>query len=142
MQKVVSSRTIWDRPKELGMQGVFRTIPVLIVCAFPDGALEFLNQGWTEYTGSRLGDLAKWGWQSVIHPDDLSRFTDESSAARAAGRPFHHEARIRGADRQYRWFSISNTPLRDENYQIVRWYGTAYHIDDHKRAVRAHELRA
>ena len=124
------------------MQGVIGTIPVLIVCAFPDGSLEFLNQGWTEYTGSRLADLANWGWQSVIHPDDLARFTEKWSAALAADRPFHHEARIRRADGQYGRFSISNVPLRDENYRIVLWYGTAYHIDDHIRAVRAHELRA
>jgi PAS domain-containing protein len=58
-----------------------------------------------EYTGSPLEELTGWGWRSMIHPEDLPKFTEEWNSARAAGKPFQNEARIRRADSQYRWFS-------------------------------------
>jgi PAS domain S-box-containing protein len=44
------------------------------------------------------------------------------------------EARLRGADGKYRWWLIRNVPLRDEQRNIVKWYGTAFDIEDRKRA--------
>ena len=118
----------------LDLRTVIDTIPALVVCALPDGSVEFVNQGWREYTGSSLEHLKGWGWQTVMHPDDLSKFTDEWNAARAAGKPLENEARVRRADGQYHWFSIKKVPLRDQADQIVRWYGTAYDIEDRKQA--------
>jgi formate hydrogenlyase transcriptional activator len=118
----------------LDMRAVIDTIPALVVCALPDGSVEFVNQGWREYTGSSLEKLTGWGWQTVIHPDDLPKFIDEWNAARAAGKAFENEARVRRADGQYRWFLISKVPLRDQTDQIVRWYGTGYDIEDRKQA--------
>ena len=119
------------------MKSLIDSIPTLVVYVFPDGAIEFLSRGWREYTGRRLEELAGWGWQSVIHAEDLSRFTEECSAAQASGRSFHSEARIRRADGQYRWFSIGIVPLRDENGRTVRWYITANDIEDRKQQNRS-----
>jgi two-component system phosphate regulon sensor histidine kinase PhoR len=119
------------------MKSLIDSIPTLVVYVFPDGAIEFLSQGWREYTGRRLEELAGWGWQSVIHADDLSRITEECSAAQVSGRSFHSEVRIRRADGQYRWFLIGKVPLRDENGRIVRWYVTAKDIEGRKQQNRS-----
>jgi PAS domain S-box-containing protein len=118
----------------LDLRSVIDTIPALVVCALPDGSVEFVNQSWREFTGSTFEELTSWGWQTVIHPDDLRKFVDEWNAARAAGRPFENEARVRRADGQYHWFSIRKVPLRDQANQIVRWYGTGHDIEGLKRA--------
>ncbi len=118
----------------LDLRNVIDTIGALVVCALPDGSVEFVNQSWCEFTGSTLEELTGWGWQTVIHPDDLRMFVDEWNAARAAGRPFENEARVRRADGQYHWFSIRKVPLRDKANQIVRWYGTGHDIEGLKRA--------
>jgi len=124
-----------NRPgKPLDLRTVIDTIPALIVCALPDGSVEFVNQGWQEYTGRSLEDLTGWGWQTSIHPDDLSKFIDGWSIARAAGKAFETEARVRRADGQYRWLLIRKVPLRDQTDQIVRWYGTGYDIEDRRQA--------
>jgi len=118
----------------LDLRSVIDTIPALVVCVLSDGSVEFVNQSWLEYTGFSLEHLAPWGWTTVMHPDDISKFTDEWNAARAAGKPFENEARMRRGDGQYRWFSIRKVPLRERNNQIVRWYGTGHDIDNRKQA--------
>jgi PAS domain S-box-containing protein len=118
----------------LDLRTVIDTIPALIVCALPDGSVEFVNQGWQEYTGRSLEDLTGWGWQTSIHPNDLPKFIDDWSVARAAGQAFETEARVRRADGQYHWLLIRTVPLRDQTDQIVRWYATGYDIEDRKHA--------
>lgn len=117
----------------LDLRTVIDTIPALVVCALPDGSIEFVNQGWREYTGSGSALPAGGGWRSVIHPDDVSKFMDEWNAALSAGEQFENEARVRRADGQYRWFLVRNVPLRGQSDQIVRWYGTGYDIEDRKQ---------
>src|SRR6202158_1561834 len=123
--------------QSLDLRTVIDAIPALVVSALPDGSVEFVNQGWREYTGRSLEGLTGSGWQAVIHPADLRKFVDEWNAARAAGKPFENEARVRRADGQYHCFLIRKVPLRDRTDQIVRWYGNAYDIDDRKQAEEA-----
>ena len=118
----------------LDLRSVIDTIPALVVCALPDGSVEFVNQSWREFTGSTLEKLSGWGWQTVIHPADLRKFVDQWNVARAAGKPFENEARVRRADGEYHWFSIRKVPLRDQANQIVGWYGTGHDIEGLKRA--------
>lgn len=50
---------------------------------------------------------------------------------------------MRRADGLYRWHLRRAEPLRDENDQIVQWFGVDLDIDDQKRAEeRIRELRA
>ena len=35
----------------LDLRSVIDTIPALVVCALPDGSVEFVNQSWREFTG-------------------------------------------------------------------------------------------
>ena len=58
--------------------------------------------------------------------------------------PFENEARRRAADGEYRWFLARAVPLRDEQGNILKWYGITMEIEDRKRAeeaVRASEHR-
>ena len=56
----------------LDLQMLIETIPAMVVCALPDGSVEFTNRAWQEYTGGSLQQLKGSGWQTVIHPDDVS----------------------------------------------------------------------
>jgi PAS domain-containing protein len=44
------------------------------------------------------------------------------------------EERVRRADGQYRWFAVDRVAARDENGKIIKWYGTAYDVEDRHRA--------
>ena len=90
----------------MDLQKVIETIPALVVCALPDGTVEFVNRAWREYTGYSPQQLSDSGWSSIVHADDLAKFVEEWNIALSAGRPFETEARIRRSDGQYRWFLI------------------------------------
>ena len=56
---------------------------------------------------------------------------------------FEHEARLRRADGEYRWFLHRGVPLRDDAGHNSKWYGTSTDIDDRKQVeqVRTEQAR-
>ena len=65
------------RQSEERLQAIVDTIPAFVWRAAPDGAKEFLNQRWHEYTGLSPAEAHGWGWKVVVHPDDLDRLLRE-----------------------------------------------------------------
>ena len=47
------------------------------------------------------------------------------------------DRRLRRADGEYRWHMTRRVPLRDDEGNIVKWYGIAFDIEDQKRAESA-----
>src|SRR6202790_4350070 len=113
---------------------VIDTIPAHAWSAGPDGSVDFINQRFLEFTGRSMQQMLGWGWDSLVHTDDLSRFIGEWQSAVATGEPLESEARVRRMDGDYRWLLIRNVPLRDELGNIVKWYGTAIDIEAPRRA--------
>jgi PAS domain S-box-containing protein len=90
----------------MDLQVVVETIPALVVCALPDGTVEFVNRAWQEYSGYSPQKLNDSGWRTIVHEEDLAKFLGEWNLALSAGRSFETEARIQRSDGQYRWFLI------------------------------------
>ena len=101
--------TVPQSRDSMDLQSVMETIPALVVCALPDGTVEFANRSWQEYTGYSPQKLSDSGWRSIIHADDLAKFIEEWNVALLAGRSFETEARVQRSDGQYRWFLIKKT---------------------------------
>jgi PAS domain S-box-containing protein len=112
---------------------VIDTIPTLVWRATPDGIPDFLNQPALDYTGISP-DQIESGWPRAFHPDDKKNMLVKWSAIRASGMPGELEARLRRLDGEYRWFLFRGVPLRDEQGNIVKWYGSSTDIEDRKRA--------
>jgi PAS domain S-box-containing protein len=111
---------------------IIDTIPTIVWRKLPDGSADFLNRNFREYTGLSLEEGLGWGWMSAFHPDDRSM--EEWQATLSAEKPFEKEARLRRADGQYRWSLIRAVPLRDEQGNLVKWYGVTIDIEDRKQA--------
>jgi formate hydrogenlyase transcriptional activator len=123
------------RRSEHHLREVIETIPTMAWTALPDGANDFANRRWQEYTGITLEDTSGAGWKSAVYPADIAVHAEKWRASLATGQPFENEGRLRRkADGQYRWFLHRAVPLRDESGQIVKWYGTAADIEDLKQA--------
>ena len=117
------------------LRAVIDTIPTQLWCGLPDGANEFSNQPWQDYTGISSDEGRGWGWTAAMHPDDLNKgLLDSWRSVMASGGEYGMEARIRRFDGVYRWFLCRSAPLRDESGNIVRWCGTNLDIQDRKVA--------
>jgi PAS domain S-box-containing protein len=116
------------------LRRVINTIPAHVWSTLPDGSVDFINQRLLESTGLSIDALLGSGWQSIIHPDDRTRYIAKWTSALAEGEPVEIEARVWTAQRDYRWLLVRNVPLRDGHGVIVKWYGTGIDIEDRKRA--------
>jgi hypothetical protein len=54
-----------------------------------------------------------------------------------SGKPDEHEARVRRFDGVYRWHLFRAVPLYDETGKLLKWYASAFDIEDRKRAEEA-----
>src|SRR5260370_7907112 len=108
--------------------------------ALSNGFSTFVNKRWTEFTGLSVEERSGAGWQRAIHPEDLVRHSDKWRISVATGQVFEDEARFRrAAAGEYRWFLVRGVPLRDQNGNIVKWYGTLTDIAHRKRAEQQQE---
>ena len=125
------------RKSEKELRDVIDTIPAAVWSALPDGSNTYANRRFVEYLGLSAEQTAGSAWQAAIHPDDLERHAGKWMEAVASGRPHEIESRYRRSDGQYRWHLDRGVPLRDEDGNIVKWYGVATDIEDRKRAEEA-----
>jgi len=122
----------------------FRTItdamPQMVWSGLPDGANDYLNRRWAEFTGIDASELGGDYWTSIIHPDDVAPLKAHWESCRDSGKLFQIEHRIRHHDGEYRWVLNRALPVRDDGGAIVRWMGTVTDMHDQKLA--AEELRS
>jgi PAS domain S-box-containing protein len=113
----------------------------------PDGNLDYYNQHWFDYTGMTLEQTKGWGWEPVLHPDDLKNCVERWTQAVKTGRPYEVEYRFKRAmDGEYRWHLGRANPIRDERGSVTKWFGTCTDIHEQKEISNerakhaAHEL--
>jgi len=112
---------------------IIDTLPTMVWTVQPDGAVDFVNQRSLDYTGLSLEEQIEDPTRAV-HPEDLPRVMEKWLADMAAGEPSEDEMRLRRADGEYRWFLVRTAPLRDEQGNVIKWYGLSIDIEDRKRA--------
>src|SRR3977135_4359340 len=122
------------RRSEKELRDVVNAVPAFVWSTLPDGAVDFVNERWLEFTGLSPQDALGWNWEAAVHPDDRSRAVAEWRAALKNGRSTEGEMRVRRADGEFRWWFFRNVPLHDETGNIAKWYGTGIDIEDRKRA--------
>jgi PAS domain S-box-containing protein len=115
---------------------VINTIPTMVWTIQPNGTIDFVNQRSLDYSGltleEQLADPTR-----TLHPQELPKVMEKWLADLAAGEASEDEMRMRRADGEYRWFLIRTVPLRDQQGNILKWYGVAIDIEDRKRAEEA-----
>src|ERR1035438_10108568 len=132
------------RKSEARLRLIIDSIPVPAWSSRADGATDFVNQRWLDYTGITAEEALGWGWKVAYHPDDLDRNAEHWRSVLASPGEREVEGRLRRFDGTYRWFLFRVCPVRDESGKVVQWYGTCIDIEDRKRAadaVRASEQR-
>ncbi len=106
------------------------TMPQIAWTTGPGGGIDYYNKVWYEFSGLTFEQTRDWGWQPVIHPDDVARATSVWRAALEAGVPSEVEYRLRRADGVYRWHLGRSVPVKDGAGRVLRWVGTATDITE------------
>jgi hypothetical protein len=110
------------------------SIPQMVWSSRADGACDYFNQRWFDYTGTTYEQSVGNGWQFVMHPDDLSRTTEAWAEANRTGQECVVEHRIRHRSGEYRWNLTKAVPMRAADGTIERWFGTCTDVHEQKMA--------
>lgn len=110
-------------------------VPQLVWTARPDGAYDYLNARWVEYTGIAAARQMGLDWLEQVHPADRRAVREKWLAAVDGGSHLELEFRVRRHDGVYRWFDTRAVALRDAAGRVAKWFGSSTDID------AAHEAR-
>lgn len=120
------------RASEARFRTIVNTIPQLAWIAETDGSRSWYNQRWYDYTGTTSEEMMGWGWQKVHDPELLPEVIKRWNEATAAEQPLDMEIPLRGADGKFRIFLTRAEPLRNEEGQVVQWFGTNTDVNDQR----------
>ncbi|MGV3613765.1 MAG: PAS domain S-box protein [Fimbriimonas sp.] len=109
------------------------SMPMIVWSAGADGVVDYYNARWYEFTGKSRESADAFGWEPIVHPDDLARISDEWRRSIETGEPYEAEFRyFDGNLGGYRWFLGRALAQKDEHGQVLRWYGSSTEIHDAK----------
>lgn len=124
------------RRSEAQYRQVAEGLPQLVWSASADGERDFYNRRWFDYTGQKAQKLPSL-WSQTLHPEDRDRAMRLWRRSVETGETFDAEYRLRRYDWQYRWFLGRAVPIRNEEGEILRWFGTCTDIHDQKATEHA-----
>ena len=104
-------------------------IPQFVWITTSEGRNEYVNRQFCDYTGLSLEQLLNLDWLTIIHPDDRDRWLSSVKS----GDFYEIEYRFRRADGEFRWFLGQGIPLKNEQGQVIKWFGTCTDIDSQKQ---------
>ncbi len=115
---------------ELRYRSLADTLPLLVWTVDPeDGAATYANTRFENYYGpigpNRMERVSR------NHPDDAPLLDAAWRSARASGRGYDGQWRLRARDGTYRWHKLTMTPVHHPaDGTVIEWIGTALDIDD------------
>jgi len=121
------------RESEIRFRELADSMPQIVWSAGADGQVDYFNERWSEYTGDSDSQFTASKWSDLVHPDDFSAFESQWRESLEKGQSFQMEHRLQNyRTRRYRWFLTRAVPVKNQEGQITRWFGTATDIDDQK----------
>jgi len=115
---------------EAKFRALAEAMPQIVWSANLEGAQDYFNARWYEYTGIPIGSLDASITATAIHPGDLDHVAGVWRAARASGAPCQFECRLRRHDGAYRWHLTRVNPDRDAAGNLSKWYGACTDIEE------------
>ena len=134
-EQVAARRKVEDSEKRF--RTLVESIPQMTWTNQPDGSVNFYSQRWLDYSGLTYEELQGWGFQPIVHPDDLPDMLLTYQRALETHQTFVHENRLKRHDGTYRWHLNRSEPLRDDTGQVILWVGTSTDVDEKKVAEEA-----
>ena len=82
----------------------------------------------SEFAGATKNENGNWRWEGLIHADDLNATEQAWKKAVKTGNTYQIEHRIQMKNGAYRWFLSRAHAHKDEDANIIKWFGSATDI--------------
>ena len=123
------------RESEAQFRQLAESMPQIVWITRADGYHEYFNRRWYEFTGTVPGETNGELWSKLLHPDDYRPTMETWHHSLRTGEPYTIEYRFkRVGDGTYHWFLGRAMPIRNEQGEISRWFGTCTYIQEQKEA--------
>ncbi|SMR51223.1 unnamed protein product [Zymoseptoria tritici ST99CH_1E4] len=124
---------------ERQFENICNMIPQMIWTTTPEGAHNYYSDRWYSYTGLSVEESAGEGWLNAFDDDDLQVAEPKWRHSLATGDEYRTEYRCKSASGEWRWMLGSATPMKDENGEILQWFGTC--TDIHEQVIAREEAK-
>ncbi|HEX8516684.1 MAG TPA: PAS domain S-box protein [Bacteroidia bacterium] len=128
--QVASRKLIEEQEKKY--RDLANAMPDVVWTADSKGNVDFFNKTWEEFTGYSLNETKDWGWEKVLHPDDLQKCVTAWTNSFQNGTEYEIEYRWKNVNGTYKWFLGRAIPIKNASGEIVKWVGTGTEIDSQK----------
>lgn len=120
------------REQEQRFRLLATSIPQIVWTIDEEGMVNYMSDKWVTYTG-HTPTYEKFSFRKLMHPDDLAKVLPSWTECFNAAVTYHGEYRLKHMDtNEYRWFSCTIAPLKDEAGKVVKWIGSATDIHEQK----------
>ncbi|MDO1444752.1 PAS domain S-box protein [Rhodocytophaga aerolata] len=113
------------------------SIPHIVWTATPDGSVDYFNKQWTDFTGLHFDAGKPNEWATVIHPEDLPLVANSWAKTVRMGTEFLLKFRMLRNTDEYRWVFMNAIPYKNEQNEIIKWFGTTTDIHEQQLTLEA-----
>ena len=108
------------------------SMPQLVWIADPEGNVVYYNSRVEEFAGAKKEADGRWSWHGLLHDEDLVPTVDAWTRALETATVYEIEHRVRMKDGSFKWHLSRGYPQKNEEGQVIRWFGTATNIHQQK----------
>ena len=126
----LAEQSILEREREFRL--LAESMPQIVWITDSNGKNLYFNKQWVEYTGLSHEESYGDGWNKPFHSDDQQLAWDTWHNAVYNNGDYSLECRLRRKDGVYHWFLIRGAPVRNDEGQITKWFGTCTNIHESK----------
>jgi PAS domain S-box-containing protein len=129
------------RTKELNLRRLVDALPAMIWRATPQGGLDGWNRQMLRFMGKSGQEINEATFLGLIPDTDRLRVHSRWKQAVDKGVSYQDTYQLAGADGRLHWYLVRGEPFRDENGQVLHWFGVCTDIDDLKQTETVLEQR-
>ena len=132
----VHDQRVAHEMRDRQLRSIAEALPDIVWSTNVRGEQDYANEALLAYTGLSLQQCVGDVWEGFVHAADWPETRERWLRSVAWGEPYEMQHRLLRQDGGARWFLSRAAPMRDENGEIVRWFGTSTDIHDQKRAAQ------